>query len=102
VQGAIASQAALEAIYSDQPAPAATAKEVTRLTPHYRALIEAAPFVVLATAGPEGLDCSPRGDRPGFVRVADSARSCCPTGAATTGSTRCATSCATRVLRCCS
>jgi PPOX class probable FMN-dependent enzyme len=27
--------------------------------------------VALATAGPEGLDCSPRGDRPGFVRVHD-------------------------------
>jgi len=48
-----------------------TVKEVARITPHYRALIEASPFAVLATAGPEGLDCSPRGDRPGFVRVAD-------------------------------
>ena len=37
----------------------------------YRKLIEAAPFVVLATNGPEGLDCSPRGDPPGFVRVVD-------------------------------
>jgi PPOX class probable FMN-dependent enzyme len=27
--------------------------------------------VVIATSGPEGLDCSPRGDAPGFVRVAD-------------------------------
>ena len=26
---------------------------------------------MLATAGPEGLDCSPRGDRPGFVRIVD-------------------------------
>jgi PPOX class probable FMN-dependent enzyme len=26
---------------------------------------------VIATCGPEGLDCSPRGDPPGFVRVAD-------------------------------
>ena len=25
--------------------------------------------MVLATCGPEGLDCSPRGDLPGFVRV---------------------------------
>ncbi len=41
------------------------------LTAHYRALIAASPFVVLATAGPEGLDCSPRGDGPGFVRVVD-------------------------------
>ena len=27
--------------------------------------------MLLATAGPEGLDCSPRGDLPGFVRVHD-------------------------------
>ena len=38
---------------------------------HYRAFIEASPFVVLATSGPEGLDCSPRGDPAGFVRVVD-------------------------------
>ena len=39
--------------------------------PEYRAFIEAAPFVALATRGPEGLDCSPRGDGPGFVRIRD-------------------------------
>ena len=60
----------LEALYG-QPAEASTVKEVDRITPHYRRLIEASPFFVLATAGPEGLDCSPRGDRPGFVRIAD-------------------------------
>ena len=38
----------------------------------YRPYIEAAPFAVLATRGPNGrLDTSPRGDRPGFVCVAD-------------------------------
>ena len=60
----------LEALY-DLPAEASTVKEVARITPHYRAYIEASPFASLATAGPEGLDCSPRGDRPGFVRVHD-------------------------------
>jgi uncharacterized protein len=60
--------AELEAIYGT-PVEAATVKEVARITPHYRAYIEAAPFVSLATSGPEGLDCSPRGDKPGFVRV---------------------------------
>ena len=60
----------LEALYG-QPVEAATVKEVARITPHYRAYIEASPFVSLATSGPEGLDCSPRGDRPGFVRVHD-------------------------------
>jgi hypothetical protein len=62
---------ALEALYAPGPAPGARLKETNRLTPHYRALIEASPFMVLATAGPEGLDCSPRGDAPGFARIAD-------------------------------
>ncbi|WP_425997691.1 pyridoxamine 5'-phosphate oxidase family protein [Caulobacter sp. DWR1-3-2b1] len=62
---------ALEAIYDATPAAASMVKVADRITPHYRALIEASPFVALATIGPEGLDCSPRGDRPGFVRVAD-------------------------------
>ncbi len=50
---------------------ASTAKVARRVTPEYGALIAASPFAVLATSGPEGLDCSPRGDRPGFVRVHD-------------------------------
>jgi len=61
---------ALEALYG-QPNAASTVKEVGHVTPHYRALIEASPFVALATSGPEGLDCSPRGDGHGLVRVAD-------------------------------
>jgi PPOX class probable FMN-dependent enzyme len=61
---------ALEAIYGT-PAETSLVKEVDRITPHYRALIEASPFAALATSGPEGLDCSPRGDKPGFVRVHD-------------------------------
>lgn len=61
----------LHAIYNAPLAPASVVKEVDRITPEYRALIEASPFVALATSGPEGLDCSPRGDAPGFVRVAD-------------------------------
>ena len=50
---------------------ASTAKVAHRVTPEYRAMIAASPFAVLATGGPEGLDCSPRGDRPGFLRVHD-------------------------------
>jgi PPOX class probable FMN-dependent enzyme len=46
-------------------------KEVPTVHPCYRALIEASPFVVLATSGPDGLDASPRGDAPGFVVVED-------------------------------
>jgi uncharacterized protein len=60
----------LEALYGE-PLEASIAKETDRVVPVYRALIEASPFATLATRGPEGLDCSPRGDGPGFVRVAD-------------------------------
>ena len=62
---------ALEKLYTVAPYGPALIKESDHITPQYRKLIEAAPFVVLATSGPEGLDCSPRGDPPGFVRVAD-------------------------------
>lgn len=62
--------AELEALY-DAPLETSVRKEVDHLNPLHRAYVEAAPFVMLATAGPDGLDCSPRGDPPGFVRVAD-------------------------------
>ncbi|KOF53938.1 MULTISPECIES: pyridoxamine 5'-phosphate oxidase family protein [unclassified Achromobacter] len=62
--------AALEALYG-QPGEASLKKEVDHVHPHYRAFIEAAPFAVLATAGPDGLDASPRGDPAGFVDVLD-------------------------------
>jgi uncharacterized protein len=61
----------LESIYGE-PVAVSLVKEVNWITPHYRAYIEASPFAVLASAGPEGLDCSPRGDVAGFVRVHDS------------------------------
>ncbi len=60
----------LEAIYG-LPNEASTAKVADRITPQYRILIDKSPFAVLATSGPEGLDCSPRGDLPGFVRIHD-------------------------------
>jgi PPOX class probable FMN-dependent enzyme len=50
---------------------ASSKKEVSFVHPHYRALIEASPFAVLATSGPDGLDASPRGDAAGFVQVED-------------------------------
>lgn len=53
------------------PGEAATAKVTSALTPLYRRMIEASPFMALATVGPEGLDCSPRGDLGGIVRVQD-------------------------------
>ncbi len=60
----------LEAIYGF-PGETSVIKEVAEVIPSYRAFIEASPFCTLATRGPEGLDCSPRGDVPGFVRVQD-------------------------------
>lgn len=60
----------LEAIY-DEPVKTSLMKELDHITDDYRQFIDAAPFVVLATVGPEGLDCSPRGDPAGFVRVVD-------------------------------
>lgn len=67
---AVTTVEALEAIYG-RPGNASIVKEVNWMTAEYRALIEASPFVVLATCGPEGLDCSPRGDSAGFVRIQD-------------------------------
>ena len=60
----------LDALYGS-PQPPAIAKEIGYISDHYKAFIDRAPFVVVATVGPEGLDCSPRGDPPGFVRVRD-------------------------------
>ena len=66
----ITTVAQLEALYGI-PGAASTVKEIDHISPHYRAMIEASPFALLATAGPEGLVCSPRGDVPGFVRIHD-------------------------------
>jgi PPOX class probable FMN-dependent enzyme len=61
----------LHALYG-VPGAASTRKEAPRVTPEYRRIIEAAPFLALATVGPEGADCSPRGDAPGqLVRILD-------------------------------
>ena len=61
---------ALERVYGEPYGPS-IAKETDRITPQYGAFIEAAPFFALASVGSGGLDCSPRGDAPGFVRVHD-------------------------------
>lgn len=60
----------LEALYG-VPKPTALVKVTDRITPDYRVWIEASPFVALATAGPEGLDCTPRGDEGQVVFVED-------------------------------
>ena len=67
----ITSLETLAARYPNPVAPASVAKEIDHVDENYAALIAASPFMVLATNGPEGLDCSPRGDLPGFVTVRD-------------------------------
>lgn len=66
----ITTAAQLDALYGPV-GEASLRKEVDHIAPVYRALIEASPFAVLATAGEHGLDASPRGDPAGFVVVED-------------------------------
>ncbi len=62
---------ALDEIYPRSPSPRSLWKEVDHIDDYYRRFIEASPFVLLATSGDKGIDCSPRGDPAGFVRVVD-------------------------------
>ena len=74
--------AQLEALYG-KPGETSQIKEVAHVIPHYRKFIEASPFCTMATVAERtqadqgsdhigiGMDCSPRGDLPGFVRVHD-------------------------------
>lgn len=68
--GVITSIGSLREIYGAS-SEASMAKVIDYLTAEYRQMIEASPFVALATVGPEGMDCSPRGDLGGVVRVED-------------------------------
>jgi PPOX class probable FMN-dependent enzyme len=61
----------LNTIYGAGLSQASVDKVTKRLTPLYRQMIAISPFAALATVGPEGLDCSPRGDLGGVVRVVD-------------------------------
>ncbi|MEM6986377.1 MAG: pyridoxamine 5'-phosphate oxidase family protein [Pseudomonadota bacterium] len=67
---AITSVSQLEALYGT-PLQTSVEKESAVVNSSYRKLIEAAPFVAVASIGAGGLDCSPRGDGPGFVHVID-------------------------------
>jgi PPOX class probable FMN-dependent enzyme len=67
---AVTTLEALEAIY-DASLTMVSEKETRVITPLQARYIEEAPLVVLATSGPGGLDCSPRGDPAGFVRIVD-------------------------------
>jgi len=58
-------------VYPGRPATTSLLKETRSLTPSYAAFVAASPFCVVSTVGDGGLDQSPRGDAPGFVRVRD-------------------------------
>jgi uncharacterized protein len=60
----------LEALYGVAN-PVSLAKETPHLTAAYRQWLEVAPFFALATSGPSGLDCSPRGDKTGALLILD-------------------------------
>lgn len=69
VDGRIADVDALEQLFGK---PVRTARqESDRLPADFQAFIEQAPFLILATSGPDGLDASAKGDPGGFVRVLD-------------------------------
>ena len=58
----------LESNYAE-PIPVSMLKEIDYINQHYQQFIERSPFLILATTGENGLDCSPRGDPAGFVRI---------------------------------
>ncbi|WP_112320899.1 pyridoxamine 5'-phosphate oxidase family protein [Oceanibium sediminis] len=60
----------LEALYGP-PGEAALIKVAPRLTAEYAEWIAASPFCALATVGPNGTDCSPRGDDGPVAQVLD-------------------------------
>jgi hypothetical protein len=66
----VASLDQLDQVYGDV-VPAALGKQTDYITAPGRAFIAASPFMFLATASEAGIDCSPKGDAPGFVQVLD-------------------------------
>src|SRR5687768_13434891 len=60
----------LAKIYAN-PLPHIATKEADHITEVGRAFIAASPFLVLATSDGTSIDCSPKGDAPGFVQLLD-------------------------------
>ena len=61
----------LETLYG-LPQERALRKEIAFLNEDYQAMVRASPLVIISSVGPDGMDGSPRGDTPGFVRIIDS------------------------------
>lgn len=66
----ITTEARLREIYGEAN-PRAAAKQIDHLDGHCRAFIAASPFLMIASSDGTLLDVSPKGDRPGFVRLED-------------------------------
>ena len=66
-------QDALARLYA-APKPTTVAKAIDHVDLHGRRFIELSPFVVLGTVGEAGVDVSPRGGGPGFVKVDESGK----------------------------
>jgi hypothetical protein len=70
---AITDDEGLRRVYR-QPHALVQRKVIDRVDHGARRFIAASPFVVVSTAGPDGVDASPRGGPPGFVTVLDDHR----------------------------
>jgi PPOX class probable FMN-dependent enzyme len=66
----ITTEAELRELYG-APMDRALRKQLAGLEKHSKLFISKSPFVLLATTGPTGADCSPKGDAPGFVEIID-------------------------------
>lgn len=73
MDGAVSTLEELQSLYA-KPLERVLKKETTYVNEAGRAFIAASPFVVIATGSDDGLDCSPKGDAPGFVVVEDDGR----------------------------
>jgi PPOX class probable FMN-dependent enzyme len=62
------------AVLYNRPIERVLKKELDYVDELGRAFIAASPFLLLATGSEQGLDCSPKGDKPGFVQVEDDGR----------------------------
>lgn len=68
----------LRSLYRE-PAKPSLAKQIDHLDQHCRTFIDHSPLVILASSDSAGrIDVSPRGGRPGFVRVLDDHRLAIP------------------------
>ena len=76
--GVVATETELRELYR-KPSNIVSQKVLDHLDQHARAFIDAAPFVLVGTASPDGTsDVSPKGGPPGFVVVLDDQRLAIP------------------------